>query len=806
MIPNLSLRLCEFGYCLMYSYAILFVAPLIPFFLFVIYKNFIKFKSDLEREEFMRNRRGIRLFLLYSRMLIFIFLLIALATPFAERVTTLPGNPSLKILMDNSSSFGIFEANIDELKAKLGDKIPVSLVHIASGESSKIGDAIIHNSVGDDNLLLVTDGNNNEGRSLGDVILFASTLNTSINMLDVKPVKSDVGIKVLGPKEVIVGTENEFIVRVFNVGEELNYHIEVIVDNDIIIGQEAQGPKDFSFPQTFSREGHHKITAKLTGVDERDYFEQNNVFYKAVKVILRPHLLYVTQKDSPLLSILDTIYDVDIESAVPSNLDYDAVIVDDLPNEYLAHRTELLSDYISEKGNGFLVVGGLNAYDRGAYKGSLFETLLPVNIGQAEIEEKESANVVIVIDISESTGHTVGRGDIDFEKSLAVGMLDDFRPDDLVGVVAFNHLAYMVSPLTRLGEKRDVSSRILSLRDVGGTVVLAGLQKADVMLSQARGSKYIVLISDGMTQLKEEALEYADSLRRRGIRIYSVGVGGKMNKEFMMNLAAAGNGIYFEPDESQHLRLLFGSSAEPLDEDLSLVIFDSAHFITRGVELRGQVSGLNFVVPKTAGRRIVTTNEGYPIVSIWRYGLGRVASLSTDSGEKWGGELLSANNFKLIGRLVNWVVGDLSRNKRYDVTIDDISLGEKINIVVVSDDFPQAEGLSFAKVDANLYVATTETNETGFYEYDNAVGAVNYKSEYEKLGLNQELVDVVTASGGHIFGPNDAENIANTIKTVSKRKKLDFITYRWPFTSAAMFVFLLEVFVRRLRENKYMRR
>jgi len=114
--------------------------------------------------------------------------------------------------------------------------------------------------------------------------------------------------------------------------------------------------------------------------------------------------------------------------------------------------------------------------------------------------------------------------------------------------------------------------------------------------------------------------------------------------------------------------------------------------------------------------------------------------------------------------------------------------------------------LSFAKVDANLYVATAETDKTGFYEYSDAIGAVNYKKEYEKLGLNQELVDVVTTSGGHIFDPEKTDEIADTIKTVSRRKRLEFATYRWPFVSAAIIIFLLEVFVRRLRENKLMRR
>jgi Mg-chelatase subunit ChlD len=711
------LRICGFGYCLMYPHVMLLSFALIFLLLIVTYKTFVRFDSNFERTEFVKSRRRVRFFLLLTRSFMFIILSIAIATPYNEKVITLPGDPSLKMLVDNSKSFELFETGIDGLKSQLETKIPTSVAYLASGETSNIGDSIIQNSEGEDNLLLITDGNNNEGRNLGDVILFASKLNTSINMLKINQVNSDVGIKVIGPKEVIVGTENEYVVRVANVGDDLNYHVEVTVDDEIVVGEEAWGSKDFSFSKKLGREGYHKVIAKLTGVDENDYFEQNNIYYKSIKVVPRPLILYVTEKESPLLTILQTIYDVDSSPVMPSGtLNYDAVIIDDIPAVALNSKVDQLNEFVSEKGNGLLVVGGPNSYDRGNYKSSLFETILPVNVGQAEIEEKQSANAIILIDISESTGYTVGQGDIDYEKALAIGMLSDFREDDMVGVAAFNHLAYTVSPLTRLDEKYDLVKRIRALKDIGGTVILAGLQKADNMLSQARGSKYIIVISDGMTQQKEEALEFADSLRRRGIKIYTVGVGGKTNREFLINLAEAANGIYFEPDKSQHLRLLFGSSAEPLEEDLSLVMFDSTHFVTRGVELRAKVSGLNFVVPKTSGRMIITTNEGYPIITTWRYGLGRIAAFSTDNGDKWAGELLSANNFKMIGRLVNWAVGDLSRNKVQDITIDDVSLGERTDVVVVSRDAPQSQELSFAKVDANLYVASTLANETGFYE------------------------------------------------------------------------------------------
>ena len=98
-----------------------------------------------EQEAFNKAKSTDRKFLLISRILIILLLLIALATIYTEKSVTVPGDVSLLILADNSTSFDMFDKTIaQELASKLKGKMPVNLRYIASAEKSAIGDGILN--------------------------------------------------------------------------------------------------------------------------------------------------------------------------------------------------------------------------------------------------------------------------------------------------------------------------------------------------------------------------------------------------------------------------------------------------------------------------------------------------------------------------------------------------------------------------------------------------------------------------------------------------------------------------------------
>ena len=195
-----------------------------------------------------------------SRCLIFTILIIAIASPFSLEEKTVQGDPSLTILADNSTSFELFEQGIaSELKTSLEKEIPTTIKYIAHGESSAIGDSLLNNMKGNDNLLLISDGNNNKGTDLGDVMMLASSLNTTISSLNINPVKTDLAVTIDGPSELIFGTEALFYIDVKQIGPaSLNYNIRVMLDDNVMIDEQASGTKIFEINQMLDT-GYHKI-------------------------------------------------------------------------------------------------------------------------------------------------------------------------------------------------------------------------------------------------------------------------------------------------------------------------------------------------------------------------------------------------------------------------------------------------------------------------------------------------------------------------------------------------------------------
>ena len=72
-----------------------------------------------------------------------------------------------------------------------------------------------------------------------------------------------------------------------------------------------------------------------------------------------------------------------------------------------------------------------------------------------------------------------------------------------------------------------------------------GLAASYQLLRGRSGSKYIVVLSDGITQNKLQTLNLASLLSTQGIKVITVGVGFDTDTEFMSELARKGKGFFF---------------------------------------------------------------------------------------------------------------------------------------------------------------------------------------------------------------------------------------------------------------------
>ncbi len=795
-----------FGIKLLYPMALVIAPAFIIIMIILLKRTFIKFKDRRSEEEWYSmesSRNKLNAWTGIMRAIAVCLLVIAIASPYALKQITIPGDQKITILSDESESFQIFDRTIAQrLRDQLNEYFPANLRTIATGEKSAIGDGILSAVRGNDNILLVSDGNVNTGRELGSVALYAASVNSTINAVNLVPLKKDLSLKVSGPRKTVADVDNKFTAEIGN-PSNLNYRLIVEIDGRVEVDETSNFPEIY-FSRKFGR-GVHKMVAKIEVNDE---FSENNIFYKTIEVVDKPNILFISRKPSPLKNILPLLYNVDETGDVPANLgNYHAVILNDIPQLSTAD-VDRLSNYVID-GNGLFVIGGENSYDFGKYEASYFETMLPVKVGVAGDQEGK-VNTFILIDISGSTKKKEGISitALDIQKAQAINILNDFRENDNVGVIAFNVRPFVISQLGPLTPKKaEVIDVIERLEFGGGTLISEGIQRAVELLESVPGSNNIVIISDGKTKKVNEAIGLAEEAAAKGIRVYTVGVGSGTHESNMQEIANAGKGIYFKADQSSRLRILFGRPPETegkVEAAYNLVVMDDSHFIGKNLNLSAKIGGFNQVVPKSAAQLIAATEDGHSILIVWRFGLGRIATLATDDGSKYAGQLLSPKNSQLITRTINWAVGDLNRRKSNFVEVADTHIDRPVEITVRSENEPRQEGLTFSKIEKDTYTAQFNPKEIGFTEILGKTVAVNYNTEYRDIGVNPDLAEVVSATGGKMLDPNDVKQIVDQIKISSKRVKTDNVYYRWQFIVAALIIFLVELFGRRVMENRYL--
>lgn len=783
-----------------HPYAILFIIPIIIALRMFVRSEFFKMKKGEVTEKWLKRRNKLRRIINLITPVIFLMLLIALASPFTERETLIQGEAYLRILFDNSTSFSLFDPDAGyQLRDELSSQIRVEARTVSGSDKTPLGDEILSTLQNEGNVLLVSDGQNNFGADLGDVALYAQKLNATINALVVDPIHSDASVEIIGPSKTLEEIENKFYVKINKVGEFGETVVNIKVDGqDVFSGMTSE--EEIEIAQTFSG-GYHTITAEI--VAENDYFPQNNIFYKTVKVVKKPKVLFITVEKSPLEDLLRQIYEVTASPSLPDDLgQYSAVVINDLNSQQVGDdEVDQLIDYISD-GNGLMVVGGRNSFEYGKYKDSRFEQLLPVFVSSPGKEEGDM-NIVMVLDISGSTGQSFGDDTtVDVEKAQAVSVLSDLKPENKLGVVAFNSKAFVIDEMSYIFEKIGLVEKIAKLKDGGGTLISVGLFQALEMLKPTEGSKNIILISDGVTQLMTEAEQTALLAEKMGVKIYTVSVGERTNDHVMGKLAAMTNGIFFKAQQSHRLRILFGDPEQGDRDRFGVTVLNSNHFITENLDIRAVITGYNQVVPKATANLLITTDIGDPLLTVWRFGLGRIAALTTDDGRMYAGSLLGRNTSVMLTRTMNWAIGDPDRKSETYVDISDTRLNEPTPILVKSETPPKAEDVVFFRVDDDLYRANIVPEDKGFHQIIDATFAVNSKREYGKVGLNLELEEIVASTGGKMYTVDQAEQIIDEVKSRSKRSVVKKVYIRWPFILAAIVLYLLQIYLRRVTKNK----
>ncbi len=754
-------------------------------------------------------RRGGSRVLILSRMAVFCLIILAAANPyFVETHTVRSESPSIAILDDQTGSMAVFDPGVAE---RLSGLLRGSQVRSFSGDSTPLGDRIIQNAIPGGTLVLVSDGQNNQGRPLGEAISLAKAGNASVFAIGLQPVATDSSVVIDGTNTAVLGGDYPFTVVIRSSGSYQGtlsvFADEVLIYSDTVA---ANGTTSIKISHAFLQTGTHILRANIAVTP--DLLQVNNDYQKAVYVVPQPDVLLVSDEASPLSTVMEDLYKLTTMQDLPADLSgYKAVVVD---NQRYERDLDRLNEYVRE-GGGLVVVGGSESYDLGGYLNSTLEDILPVRSAPSVFQGGKTA--VIVMDISFSlmgTRTSSGTPLLDYEKALAIELLKspDLQDYD-VGLVVFGTQAYAVTEPIPLSRGRSVlDERIAGLSPAGteNTFLDNGLALAWDMLNSSGGEGELIVLSDGNLWNYEDVFERSvDILRQMNTTTRLIQVQAFPGKTGRLDDMAAETGaefIQFVYPTSLTTQVEEPPQVEPEQEEETpaegypMSVVNENHYITSGLELNASITGFNDVTPKPGSQRLLAMAGGKPVLTVWRYGLGRVASLSTDNGNEWAGRLYSAPSSQAVSSTINWAIGD-PRPEDDRIEADDGWLGTPLRIAVSGDSRPSIDGATVEKIGDRMYAVTITPDQTGIYYVGDYGIAVNYPLEYRDMGINPELSRLIMARGGRVFSEDEARtSLLAEAGRLSERTVQERVSRRAFLLLAALTIFIAEVVARRMQE------
>jgi hypothetical protein len=267
--------------------------------------------------------------------------------------------------------------------------------------------------------------------------------------------------------------------------------------------------------------------------------------------------------------------------------------------------------------------------------------------------------------------------------------------------------------------------------------------------------------------------------------------------------------ISFKPTDNSQEKLEKqeeGSAAYPL------FAYSPDHFITRNVNLTSNITGYNDVTPKAGAERLViTSTNGKPVFTTWRFGLGRVAALTTDNGEgestRWASALYNGSSAKLVSRTVNWAIGNPRANEGAVLNGPDTWLGTPSDLTLTMYDkgIPElaldGTPLNLALTGRNTYETSISPETTGIHDISGYPLAVNYALEYRDMGLNENIKPLILATGGKIYTEKDARAfLLKDARQNSQRESNEPVSLKVYVLLAALILYLSEIIARRIKE------
>jgi Ca-activated chloride channel family protein len=582
----------------------------------------------------------------------------------------------------------------------------------------------------------------------------------------------------------------------------------------------AEGVNHLRLQATVNTVGAIAIAGKIAAAGLGETHFENAV------TLRRPRVLVVSQDPTSSEQHLARVLDAnqfEVEYAptgVPQKLDdYQLIVINNwnMQSIPLARKTALEA-FVNQGGGLLWIAGERNVYveKRGREEDPL-ERTLPAKL--APPRSTEGTAVVLIIDKSSSME---GRK-IELARLAAIGVVDNLRPIDSVGVLIFDNSFQWAVPIRKATDPGAIGRLIAGITPDGGTQIAPALTEAYQRILPVNAVyKHIVLLTDGISE-EGDAMELAKEALSNRVTISTVGLGQDVNRAFLEKVATTADGkSYFLSDPSGLQQILLRdvqehTGATAVEKAILPKVVTQAEVLD-GVDiehapaLRGYV---RFEARPTSD--IILEVDHDPLFVRWQYGLGRGAVFTSDAKNRWAANWVTWPGFDRLwanisrdllphapasestvdlDRASNQLVVDyhLSRNAPEPSVIPDIFVfgpdGFEAPLAVGKIAAGHYRGRLSIGPRQGLFRVRPLADSLAFPE----VGFYRQEDEVSEYGNNEPLLrQIAAATGGH-FDPSPRDVFDPGSRSVETTMEL------WPVLLAmALILNLVELVLRKWR-------
>ena len=668
-------------------------------------------------------------------------------------------------------------------------------------------------------LVILTDGNETQSSAIESL----NRLQSDRLQVDVWPIEqtmeNDMAIsRFETPSRAFLGETQAFSVTVDSDTEAQAKLVFSVNDRDLDTKEIAlsEGQNIFTYSYPANLEGLLKYEVRLETAE--DAFLENNSLASITEVSGNPEVLVVNGGEpSPIPALLDTdnlrvteLSSAQLPSSLSSILRYDSIIFDNVSGTSVGEQQmNIIEQAVQQFGVGFMMVGGDQSFGLGGYFKTPIERLLPVEMEVKGKHELPSLGLMIVMDRS---GSMMGMK-MELAKEAAARSVELLRPDDTLGVIAFDDQPWEILPTAKITDPQEAVDKILGITPGGGTEIYRSLQQAYLELEDVElQRKHIILLTDGQSATANDYDALIENGKENNITLSTVSIGQDADRNLLEQLADTGSGRFYDVTDATTIPAILSretimmSRTYIVDEPFYPVVYDSKwnELFTDGVPQ------LNAYIATTAKRTTsvaLESEEGDPVLASWNYGLGKTIAYTSGSGA-WSGDFQSWSRWpdfwnRSAAELLpsfEEIPYSVVRKEQGVYTVEDPTQSSAILTVAAVDEqgneIPlQTEPVAPGKVDVKMdaqpgLVFFSVTNENGA-AYKTGL-TIPYGDEYQTAEANMPLMTALAErTGGQVLTAmedafRDISFTSGTIRPIQL-----FLLF------AAMFLFFIDITLRR---------